>query len=81
MTKAEENVIQWACNLAEAIVAGDYKLPTPLCRAINEMGDAVWDLARERGWQSPKDGCSKEFLEFEAKYWKDLEDKIKKGAQ
>lgn len=80
MTEAEENVIQWACNLAEAIVAGDYKLPAPMCRAINELQDAVHDMAWERGWKTIKDGCSQEFLEYSAKYWSDLEAKLKKGA-
>lgn len=80
MTRAEENVIQQACNLAEAVVAGDYKLPAPMCLAINELQDAVHAMANERGWQSLRDGCSQEFLEYSAKYWKDLEDRIKKGA-
>lgn len=77
MTKAEENVVQWACQLAEAIVAGTYGLPKPMNIAVNSLQDAVWDLVKERGWRSPKDGCSHEFLEEEKKYWQEVEDKIK----
>lgn len=80
MTRAEENVVQCACNLAEAVVAGDYKLPAPMCLAINELQDAVHSMANERGWKTIEAGCSQEFLEYSAKYWKDLEDRIKKGA-
>lgn len=80
MTRAEENVVQWACNLAKAVVAGDYKLPAPMCLAINELQDAVHAMANERGWKAVEAGCSQEFLEYSAKYWKDLEDRIKKGA-
>ena len=77
MTKAEENGVQWACQLAEAIVAGTYGLPRPMNIAVNSLQDAVWDLVKERGWQSPKDGCSREFLEEEKKYWQEVEDKLK----
>ena len=77
MTKAEENVVQWACQLAEAIVAGTYGLPRPMNIAVNSLQDAVWDLVKERGWQSPKDGCGHEFLEEEKKYWQEVEDKLK----
>ena len=77
MTKVEDNVIQWACNLTEAIVAGNPKLPKPMIIAINSLQDAVWDLVNERGWKSPKDGCSPEFLEKEKAYWEDVENKLK----
>lgn len=77
MTKAEENVVQWACQLAEAIVAGTYGLPKPMNIAINSLQDAVWDLVKERGWQSLEDGCSHEFLEEEKKYWQEVEDKLR----
>lgn len=80
MTKAEENVVQWACNLAEAVVAGDYKLPKPMNIAINGLQDAAWDLANERGWTSPKDGCSEEFLMRKSVYDSDIEECLKKGA-
>lgn len=80
MTKNEENVIQLACNLAEAVVAGDYHLPRPMCSAINSLQDAVWDLANERGWISPKEGCSKEFLAESAEYWREVEDKLKNAT-
>jgi hypothetical protein len=81
MTKNEEEVIQWACHLAEAIVAGSYGLPRPLNIAVNTLQDKVWDLAKERGWKSPKDGCSPEFLEEEKKYWQEVEDKLKNVRQ
>lgn len=77
MTKAEENVIQWACNLAEAVVAGDYHLPKPMNIAINNLQDATWDLAKERGWKTPVDGCSQNFLEMQKAYCADVENKIK----
>lgn len=80
MTEAEENVVQWACQLAESIVAGMYGLPKPMNIAVNSLQDAVWNLVEERGWKSPKDGCSAEFLEEEKKYWQEVEDKLKKGA-
>ena len=81
MTKAEENVVQWACQLAEAVVGGTYHLPRPMNIAINSLQDAAWDLAKERGWQSPKDGCSAEFLEEEKKYWQEVEDKLRGKAE
>ena len=81
MTKAEENVVQWACQLAEAIVGGTYHLPRPMNIAINSLQDAAWDLAKERSWQSPKDGCSAEFLEEEKKYWQEVEDKLRRKAE
>ena len=68
MTKAEENVVQQAYHLVEAIVAGTYGLPRPMNITVNSLQDAVWDLVKERGWQSPKDGCSYEFLEEKKKY-------------
>ena len=77
MTKAEENVVQWACNLVEAIVAGNYKLPKPMNIAINSLQDATWDLAKERGWTTPTDGCSQNFLEMQKTYREDVENKIK----
>lgn len=77
MTKAEEEVVQWACNLAEAIVAGTYSLPAPMNIAVNSLQDAVWDLVKERGWKSPEDGCSHEFLKYEKKYWHEVENKLR----
>lgn len=77
MTDKEKKVVEWAFNLAHAIVSGDYRLPKPMNIAINSLQDAVWDLVKERGWQSPKDGCSHEFLEEEKKYWQEVEEKVK----
>lgn len=77
MTEAERDVIKWACNLTEAIVAGSYNLPEPMNIAINMLQDAVWKLSRARGWDSPKDGCGKDFLDEKEKYWKELNEKLK----
>ena len=49
MTKAEENVVQWACQLAEAIVAGTYGLSRPMNIAVNSLQDAILDLVKESG--------------------------------
>ena len=74
----EKNVITWAFNVAHSIVAGDYKLPKPMCYAINNLQDAVHDLAKERG-VSIKDGCSKDYLGFNEGYWKGVEEHLKGG--
>lgn len=67
LTKNEQNVLTWAFNMAHSIVAGDYKLPKPMNYAINNLQDAVFDLAKERG-VSIEDGCSKEYLGFHRGY-------------
>lgn len=79
LTQNEQNVLTWAFNLAHSIVAGDYNLPKPMCYAINNLQDAVHDLANERG-VSIKDGCSKEYLGFHDGYWSALEEKLKGKA-
>ena len=79
LTENEQNVLTWAFNLAHSIVAGDYNLPKPMCYAINNLQDAVHDLANERG-VSIKDGCSKEYLGFHDGYWSALEEKLKGKA-
>lgn len=61
LTDKEEKVIQSAFNLAYSIVAGDYHLPKPMCRAMNDLQDAVWELAKDRH-VSIEDGCSKDYL-------------------
>lgn len=76
MTDKEREVIEQAFNLAHSIVAGDYKLPRPMCVAINSLQDAVHELATERNC-SVADGCSKVFLDIESEYWKELEEKLK----
>lgn len=81
MTKIEENVIQFACQMVESIVAGNYNLPRPMNIAINSLQDAVWDLVKERGWLSPKDGCSIRFLEEKKQYWQEVEARIKAYAR
>lgn len=77
MTDKEKHVIECACNLAESVVAGRGGLPRPMNIAVNSLHHAVWDLVKERGWQSPKDGCSNEFLEEEKKYWQEVEDNLR----
>ena len=79
LTENEQNVLTWAFNLAHSIVAGDYNLPKPMCYAINNLQDAVHDLANERG-VSIKDGCSKEYSGFHDGYWSTLEEKLKGKA-
>lgn len=81
MTDKEKAVIQWAFNLTDAIVAGDYRMPEPMNVAINSLQDAVFELATERGMHNPKEGCSKEFLEREEKFWHDVENSIKAKEQ
>lgn len=49
LTQKEWNVIEWAFNLANSIIVGDYHLPGNMCYSINQLQDAVWDLAEERG--------------------------------
>ena len=80
LTENERNVLTWAFNVAHSIVAGDYKLPKPMCYAINNLQDAVHDLAKERG-VSIKDGCSKEYLGFHDGYWSTLEEHLKEKAK
>ena len=79
MTKAEEDVIQWACNLTEAVVAGDYKLPRPMNIAINGLQDAVSVLADERGWRTISEGCGETFIAKKKEYWDEVEAKLRKG--
>ena len=81
MTKKEENVIQWAFNLASSVVAGDYNLPRPMNIAINGLQDAVWDLVRERKMLNVRAGCSKEFLRKESEYWNEIQDILTKKAE
>lgn len=76
LTDKEEKVIQSAFNLADSIVAGDYHLPNPMCRAINEIQDAVHELANERGI-SIAEGCSEEYLGYSKGYWACVEDRLK----
>ena len=80
LTENERNVLTWAFNVAHSIVAGDYKLPKPMCYAMNNLQDAVHDLANERG-VSIKDGCSKEYLGFHDGYWSALEENRKGKAR
>lgn len=67
MTENEKKVIQWAFNLTEAIVAGDYHLPKPMNIAINELQSAAWDLAKEMG-SDPGKLCSEDFKKEISEY-------------
>jgi len=63
LTDSEKEVIEWAFNFAYSVVAGDYHMPKPMCYAANNLQDAVFALAQERG-TSIKDGCSSMFLGY-----------------
>ena len=76
LTENEQNVLTWAFNLTHSIVAGDYKLPKPMCYALNRLQDVVYDLADERGI-SIKEGCSKDYLSFHDGYWSALDENLK----
>lgn len=76
LTENEKKVIDWAFNLTHSIVAGDYHLPKPMCYSLNNLQDAVHDLAKERGI-SIKDGCSKDYLGFHEGYWNGIEESLK----
>ena len=72
LTENEQNVLTWAFNMVHSVVAGDYKLPKPMCYALNRLQDVVYDLADERGI-SIKEGCSKDYLGFNEGYWSALD--------
>ena len=76
LTDKEKAVIEWAFNLAHSIVAGDYKLPKPMNYAINNLQDAVFDLAKERG-VSVESGCTKEYLDFYSEYQESIDEMIR----
>lgn len=73
MTRMEATVIQKAFNLAESVVAGDWNLPKPMNVAINELQDAVHELASARGLKSLSDGCSEEFIKMRDAYYEEME--------
>lgn len=75
MTKAEENVIQKAFNMTDAIVAGSYDIPKPMVYALNQLQDSVYDLLNERDAKL-KDCISSDFKEFSDKYWKKVDDRL-----
>ena len=75
LTKNEKKVIAWAFNVAHSIVAGDYHLPQPMNYAINNLQDAVHELAHDRGI-SVKEGCSDEYLGFSEGYRRGVVEKI-----
>jgi len=81
MTEKEENVVQWAFNLAASVVAGDYNLPRPMTLAINGLQDAVWELAREHKMSDVRAGCSKEFLAETDAYWDEVQEMLTKRAE
>ena len=75
LTENEQNVITWAFNLVHSIVAGDYHLPKPMCYAMNNLQDAVWELAKDRH-VSIADGCSKDYLGFNEGYQVGVKEKL-----
>lgn len=77
MTDREQNVIQCAFNLADAIVAGDYNLPAPMNLAINQLQDAVYGVANERG-VNVTNCVSYDFKKYKDQYWKDVENELKR---
>lgn len=76
LTDKEKKVIEWAFNFAHSIVAGDYHLPNPMNYTMNNLQDAVWELAHERGI-SVEDGCTEEYRGFHKGYWEGVEEKLK----
>lgn len=78
LTENEKNVIVWAFNFAHSIVAGDYHLPSPMNYTMNNLQDAVSQLARERGI-SIVDGCTSEYLGFNKGYWDGVEETLRKN--
>ena len=78
LTKNEKNVIEWAFNITHSIVAGDYHLPSPMNYAINNLQDAVHNLAHERGI-TIKEGCTEDYLGYSKGYWSGIEERILKG--
>ena len=79
LTKNEEKVIEWAFNFAHSIVAGDYHLPSPMNYTMNNLQDAVFQLAQERGI-SVEDGCTEEYKGFHRGYWDGVKEKLRKQA-
>ena len=81
MTDKEQKVIECAFNLVKSVVTGDYHLPAPMNRAINEIQDAVYALADERGYKCIDYGCSREFLQVNLEYWENLKHTLEKLKQ
>ena len=79
LTENEKNVITWAFNLVHSVVAGDYHLPKPMTYSINNLQDAVWELAKDRH-VSIEDGCSKDYLAFNKGYWDGVKERLEKEA-
>ena len=77
LTENERKVIDWAFNFAHSIVAGDYHLPNPMNYTMNNLQDAVWELAQERGI-SIVDGCTAEYKGFHKGYWDGVEETLRK---
>ena len=76
LTEEEDKVIKWAFNFAHSIVAGDYHLPQPMNYTMNNLQDAVWNLAQSRG-MSIVDGCTKEYLGFQEGYQKGIDERLR----
>lgn len=76
MTDKNDDVFTWACNLTDAIVAGDYKLPKEMTFAMNMLQDAVYDELNRKHLRL-KDCVSKDFSTFKDKARKEREDAIR----
>lgn len=77
LTENEKNVIDWAFNFTHSIVAGDYNLPKPMCYAMNNLQDAVWELSKDRH-VSIENGCTKDYLAFNKGYWDGVKERLEK---
>ena len=72
LVEAEKKVMECAFNVVHSIVAGDYHLPQPMNYSLNQLQDAVHELASLKKMKV-RDGCSHEYLDFHKKYWDNVE--------
>lgn len=72
LSEAEKWVMECAFNVVHSIVAGDYHLPPPMNYSLNQLQDAVHELASLKEMKV-KDGCSHEYLDFHKKYWANVD--------
>ena len=72
LAEAEKKVMECAFNVVHSIVAGDYHLPQPMNYSLNQLQDAVHELASLKEMKV-KDGCDREYLDFHKKYWANVD--------
>lgn len=77
LAAAEKNVMECAFNVVHSIVAGDYHLPQPMNYSLNQLQDAVHELASLKKMKV-KDGCDREYLDFHKKYWANVDLDVKR---